>query len=683
MIYEKTQCIQLFQELGCCSDELTERFPKGLDHNNYTASVDAAVPKLRQDKMMAHILDCLEALRVIHVENQRIVNEKQNESPSPIGKGKQGMKVFAAVLSRMGQLLVNQEAPTAAMAELLCSFPDKSKMKDERTWLPLHWAIVVNGSNGTTNNYSSSSSSSSSCGSNSTNSSCELTISDADVKAMYCADPEAFGRFHHTDAYPDSTPLTPAHLLCIQERAQGAAASRLPLIRWFACHNTDAFVWRTTPSPGFEVSLSHSALHAACRYGQPTVELLQFLLQLDSTHTKEGSYIHDSDEETPLGLLCRYQFSRTSPSQFNDLVGCLLGVDSSAAVVFCGVVGLIKGLVKGSDGGRFLDTARLLLQANAAAAEQHDADSKNLLHWIAISNAKLQSAVAVAFIRLVHAHHKECVREVSQAQYGKYLPVHYAAQESTADVVECLLDLYPESASMLVQYKDSNLLHLAVQHKDGYPYCAPAVVEAKVRYLTARYPTLLMQRDANGYTPLHCACAFDAYVNDGRESCAFSYAVVRLLCEALGRELVEMKVQSPPGVDVDRVYDGWSALCIFVSNGYVEMGSPVSEAADCFRLLLRACPEVPDFIDICNRVIFSWYEVNETTDSYFARLVLGAAAPVTDPKFQGYCQYLNWKARKMAMFLAYKAHTANVEPTVFARLRFEDQTLLRHVVSFL
>jgi hypothetical protein len=76
---KQTACIQLFQELECCPDELTERF-QNCCTSSFPASVDAIVPKLHQNKMMAHILDCLEALRVVSVENQRIVDENHEKA---------------------------------------------------------------------------------------------------------------------------------------------------------------------------------------------------------------------------------------------------------------------------------------------------------------------------------------------------------------------------------------------------------------------------------------------------------------------------------------------------------------------------------------------------------------------------------------------------------------------------
>ncbi len=206
-----------------------------------------------------------------------------------------------------------------------------------------------------------------------------------------------------------------------------------------------------------------------------------------------------------------------------------------------------------------------------------------------------------------------------------------------------------------------------------YPYCAPAVVEAKVRYLTARFPSLLMQRDAHGFTPLHCTCGHVDDPSDD-ENCVFSCAVVRLLCEAGGRKLVQMKVQSRPGRNSSQ---GSLALHIFMSNDSLALDSPVSDLADCFRLLLRLYPEV---------TARGWGKLGlyggGHTDRYFRRL-LYRTAPVLPPRLVDPFRDGNWKPRKMAMFLAYKARTANVEPTVFSRLRFEDQTLLRHVVSFL
>jgi hypothetical protein len=189
-----------------------------------------------------------------------------------------------------------------------------------------------------------------------------------------------------------------------------------------------------------------------------------------------------------------------------------------------------------------------------------------------------------------------------------------------------------------------------------------------VRYLTARYPSLLMLRDANGHTPLHCACEHDDYQGD--ENGAFSYAVVRLLCKAGGWRVVQMKAGKGSWV-------GLPPLHIFVRNKRAALDSPVSEAADCFRLLLRLCPPAAAIRDRNGRILADW-----VLDEYFCRLLL-RAAPALRSRHREELYDINWEARRMAMFVAYKAYTANVEPTIFARLRFEDQTLLRYVVSYL
>ena len=66
----------------------------------------------------------------------------------------------------------------------------------------------------------------------------------------------------------------------------------------------------------------------------------------------------------------------------------------------------------------------------------------------------------------------------------------------------------------------------------------------------------------------------------------------------------------------------------------------------------------------------------------FGRLLLLADLALKSRHLQDF-RALNWEARAQAMFLAYKARAASPEPTIFARLRFEDKTLLKCVVLFL
>ena len=95
---------------------------------------------LCEDKMMAIILDCLESLCV--VQQERFRNKEQLSIQ--IAKN----KLFKLTMSRIGLGLVDNEdtkvlETNVNVERLKSAFPDVLKGKDSRTWLPLHWGVVL------------------------------------------------------------------------------------------------------------------------------------------------------------------------------------------------------------------------------------------------------------------------------------------------------------------------------------------------------------------------------------------------------------------------------------------------------------------------------------------------------------------------------------------------------------
>jgi hypothetical protein len=71
--------------------------------------------------------------------------------------------------------------------------------------------------------------------------------------------------------------------------------------------------------------------------------------------------------------------------------------------------------------------------------------------------------------------------------------------------------------------------------------------------------------------------------------------------------------------------------------------------------------------------------VSNNFSSYFIRLLLSA-----DPTFDPARRYnLNYEARRHGMFLAFRALSSNLEPILWAKLRFEDIYLLENVICYL
>ena len=120
-------------------------------------------------------------------------------------------------------------------------------------------------------------------------------------------------------------------------------------------------------------------------------------------------------------------------------------------------------------------------------------------------------------------------------------------------------------------------------------------------------------------------------------------------------------------------------LHLLTHNGY---NNPVAFSTDIgyistLRLLLRLYPEAAGMKDVSGLTPYSFTEFDE--NPLFCRLLL-RSAPDQDPAI---LHHLNWKERKMAMFLGLTAVSASPETMIFAKIRFENNDLFCSVVSFL
>ena len=166
-----------------------------------------------EDKLMAHILDCVAAL----VGKQRVrVALKQPLTLTPNGEALTAEqqvahnKVFQAALASLACGLMHDGAiadaeQSAAVRELSRAFPSAAKQTDGRGWLPLHWAVVA-----ATGHYG---------------------VTEADVKAVYEVNPLVLCRHHMVNHNgSDFVGLTPSHLLCTLEMTEQTKA----LVRFFS-----------------------------------------------------------------------------------------------------------------------------------------------------------------------------------------------------------------------------------------------------------------------------------------------------------------------------------------------------------------------------------------------------------------------------------------------------------------
>ena len=354
---------------------------------------------------------------------------------------------------------------------------------------------------------------------------------------------------------------------------------------------------------------------------------------------------------TPLGYLCVNSFCS------DRLMTCLLEVDSSAEVIGNGIAGCLES----TDYTVMLERVEMLLKANLEAAKYRNSANANLLHFAAYKGtAPFQLCIDI--MQRILAIHKDAVREMDS---NGWLPVHAATRYGTFEVMEFLLSLYPESASMVTTVGLNNLLHL--NDKDSIT----SVMEAKVRFLCSRYPAMMLQRNSDGKTPLHAAISLA------------NIPAVHILCEAGGQELVRLPIAHP--TDANDINNGWLPLHTLIAwNAELLRDSLLSKGADCFRMMLRLYPEAAG-IEGGVGAVFRKTPYQIAVDSnvglppYYLRLLLRAAPNLDLAELHR----LNYEERRMAMFLAFRAVSSQPEPLLMARLRFAKKDLVKHVISFL
>jgi ankyrin repeat protein len=219
------------------------------------------------------------------------------------------------------------------------------------------------------------------------------------------------------------------------------------------------------------------------------------ILQVDETMTK--NYYKDnpySDEIKPLGSLCR----RLEFPTFHEMFSCLVAVDSSAEVVFDGVIQCLTSyrnsrsedyiMYPGSRGEATVIRLEILLNMNVDFFV-NDEDSYKIFITASI---KLSGELGVAVLSLLLRRDGSVIKHVSS--YG-WMAIHHAAFSSSIDVLRFLHINNPESLSMLKNDR-SNLLHLVVdgKFKDR---------RDKVQYLCDQCPALIHQKNDRGFAPIH------------------------------------------------------------------------------------------------------------------------------------------------------------------------------------
>jgi ankyrin repeat protein len=582
---------QLFDRLKCCLADLNGDF-----------DIVTALALMDEDKMRYFILNCLAALLVVQIERSKHNSSETNKHELV------KRKIFAGAISMMmsTECVNNQDQNS-----IISAFPDDSKMTDERSWLPMHYAVALT---------------------------VENKISEEDVLILHAVNPLAM----HSFSGIGNKGYTPIHLLCMQKRPS------VSLVRKMCIRDPQAFVLCDHSGK--------SALHMVAQYSE-SLEVLQSILQIDHSLTSkmvDGPY--GEIKTTPLGLLC----GRSEFPSFQDMVSCLIDIDSTVKVIYDGVDqcirqykgSLYQDISPGCRGERTVILLGKLLDANADVAKY----SNSNISFTAC--ACLRGELSIAVLTLFLRKNREGIKCINTG----LLPIHYAALHSSLDVLKFLLNAYPESLTMVLGQGNlaagCNLLHLAMRNSSNVPD-----VKAIMEYLCNLCPALIHMKSSQGETPLNRALLLVRVLNLGavRVLCNTDASVVRDKCTPT--DITSLRSQQLP-------------LHLLIT--YKPLMKEVSNEGDCFRLFLQLYPASASVKDGRSR---SPYDLAVSTglSVYFIRLLLNAD-PSIDPVRR---HNLNYAARREGLFLAFRALCSSVEPTIWAKLRHEKRDLLKRVISYL
>jgi hypothetical protein len=602
---------QLFDEVKCSSGTWRRRILDDCDIAEILSLLD-------EEKMKCHIINCLAALQIVRIEKKRLLEISINKKHELVKK-----KVF------QGACLILMDDEFSAMKNpILDTFPDKSKMTSGQSWLPMHFAIVLY---------------------------VENKISEEDVHTLYSIDPLALRRLSNNKGETLSMAgCTPAHLLCRQKQPN------MLLVRYFCLRDPQAFL--------IPDQKGRCALHLVAIFAE-NLEMLQLMIQIDHKMTKRRiPDVPFGEAGKSLGLLCKRSEFLTK----HEMVSSLIEVDSSVEVICDGILGCLLSsdcsslnadISTGSGSAKKFDLLKVLLEANSDAAKH---DNSRIFHRAC---DRLRGEFGVAVLTLFLRKNRDGIKCLCNGR----LPIHFAAQHSSLDVLTLLHKAYPESLSMVATDHEYNMLHLVlddtVNSSDNRL--------AKLQYICDQCPQLIHMKGSEGSTALHRA--FFQYRDK------LDLEAVKILCKA-DETVVRDKFTpsnsilnpnpNPPNIgEFNEVED---CLPLYLLIKFKPLIAELSDEGDCLRLFLRLYPASAGIEDGHS---ISPYDlaVSKNLSKYVLRILL-AADPTIDPVRRG---NLNFEARKEGMFLAFRALSTTMKPTVWSQIRFKDVKLLERVMSYL
>eukprot|EP00596_Hydrurales_sp_CCMP1899_P002627 CAMPEP_0119050120 /NCGR_PEP_ID=MMETSP1177-20130426/68267_1 /TAXON_ID=2985 /ORGANISM="Ochromonas sp, Strain CCMP1899" /LENGTH=260 /DNA_ID=CAMNT_0007028145 /DNA_START=838 /DNA_END=1617 /DNA_ORIENTATION=+ len=258
----------------------------------------------------------------------------------------------------------------------------------------------------------------------------------------------------------------------------------------------------------------------------------------------------------------------------------------------------------------------------------------------------LKGEMCIAVLKLLLTKYNEGAGLRVTDRDGR-LPIHIAARESTLNVIEFLLQAYPESITELTNNGETLLHHILGDFADD-----KAFVYAKFQYVCDQNPGLLCIKDLYYHmTPL------ERLIVHRR----LDLSLITIICQADLTILSDLFTGSEEDEDLNM--NGMLPLHLIIALNYLT--SILSVESDVFRLILRLYPAAVGVRDCQNRNVYNLLAISDDfgydVDLYFMRLLLNADRAIAP----GRRLDLNYEARREAMFLSFRALSTNKEASIW------------------
>lgn len=365
-------------------------------------------------------------------------------------------------------------------------------------------------------------------------------------------------------------------------------------------------------------------LHYAARYSE-SIEMIRFLLQANPSATKvkgEGNLV-------PLQCALYNESEHRLP-----IVKCLLEVDPGAAKIVNGDGDTALHLAVDEECEK--DILSHLIRAYPEAVMVQNDIGLLPLHCACYSKQPKRAKEAVDLLLSVNPD------SAKVAAGTGHLPAHYAAEFSTAEVLQAIVQAYPEGMYQGCP-EDSNNTPLLKAVISGN--------EDTVRFICEEFPSAVDIQNVHGLNPIHLAAEGD------------NLNILNLLHKVCPQNIAKTD------------NEGRVPLMVFCEM-HQDIVQENDREADCLRFLLNHFPES---VDVKNNAGDTALSLCTGDNSYMRRLLLRAQPQLYPEELAAF----NYNNRRMAMFLAFAAINADGIPCIFSRLRSVDPNLLKHAISYL